>query len=429
MPRVVNIDQLKQEYIGKEINRLTIIDIYRDEHNKIVCLCKCRCGNTSIVSKKSLFCKQPPMSCGCYRSESRVQYYKDHPELRDKLSSIKKRHYIEHPEAAQKHSDKLVRLYNKEPDRRLLIGKRISEWFKNNKDEVEKWADHRRQYYKDHPELGEARSQLYRDHPEILQKISDGNKEYNKSHPEKVTRTNSINREICLNKRVSVDYRALLQIIHPDDIDGILSGSTKADDLIRTRCPVCGNYAAHAKTNVFVISKCDFKYGNPPLCKQCHVNLTSCLTSEYEDNVAKFISTFYDGECIRNNRDILSGKELDLYYPEKKIAIEFNGDYWHSELFKDKDYHYNKFKLCRDQCILLISIFESEWVTSESKIKNYIVDTFNGTENELSFCDNHTKMNNNYPSPNLYSTRFEVVENYYTFKDNKVYTSGYSIIE
>ena len=131
---------------------------------------------------------------------------------------------------------------------------------------------------------------------------------------------------------------------------------------------------------------------------------------------------------IRNSRSIIKPYELDLYYPEKRIAIEFNGDYWHSEKFKDKDYHYNKFSLCRDNNILLVSIFESDWNIRKEEIISYLRDLFDNKENSLSFNDDHTLMNNNYPAANSMTIESSHIENSYYYRDSLVYTCGYSKI-
>jgi hypothetical protein len=34
--------------------------------------------------------------------------------------------------------------------------------------------------------------------------------------------------------------------------------------------------------------------------------------------------------------------EIDIYLPELKLGFEFNGLYWHSNKFKEKNYHLNK---------------------------------------------------------------------------------------
>jgi len=66
---------------------------------------------------------------------------------------------------------------------------------------------------------------------------------------------------------------------------------------------------------------------------------------------------------IQSDRKILNGKELDIYIPDKKLAIEFNGVYWHStERIEDKNYHLNKTKECEKQGIKLLHIFDKEWL-------------------------------------------------------------------
>jgi hypothetical protein len=79
-----------------------------------------------------------------------------------------------------------------------------------------------------------------------------------------------------------------------------------------------------------------------------------------------------------NNRTILGGQELDFYIPDYNIAIEMNGVYWHSDKFKiNKNYHYDKWKICNDQGIHLISIFEDDWNLQKDKICNMILNFFN----------------------------------------------------
>lgn len=70
----------------------------------------------------------------------------------------------------------------------------------------------------------------------------------------------------------------------------------------------------------------------------------------------------------KHNRCILDGKEIDLYDEKKNIGIEFNGNFWHNELHKDKSYHQEKSLLAESKGIFLYHIFEYEWDTKrESK--------------------------------------------------------------
>ena len=87
-------------------------------------------------------------------------------------------------------------------------------------------------------------------------------------------------------------------------------------------------------------------------------------SSQYEAEIEKMFSP-----CERNNRSILDGKEIDLWFPDKNIGIEFCGSYWHSELFKNIKYHQDKFKLACSKHIKLITIFEYEWKDNEHREK------------------------------------------------------------
>lgn len=73
--------------------------------------------------------------------------------------------------------------------------------------------------------------------------------------------------------------------------------------------------------------------------------------------------------AVKNSRDILDGQELDLYFPDKKLGIEFNGNYWHGELKKDANYHQKKSALAIKKGIRLIHIFEYEWLDPVKRSK------------------------------------------------------------
>ena len=83
---------------------------------------------------------------------------------------------------------------------------------------------------------------------------------------------------------------------------------------------------------------------------------------------------------IENDNKILEGKELDIYMPDKKIAIEFNGLYFHREGLVDnlrygkgKEYHLGKTNGCLEKGVRLIHIFEDEWKQNRELILNKIL--------------------------------------------------------
>lgn len=95
-------------------------------------------------------------------------------------------------------------------------------------------------------------------------------------------------------------------------------------------------------------------------------------SSEMESDIANFIKDELGIEIKRNVRDIIPPLEVDIFIPEKSIAIEFNGNFWHSAYYKSPDYHLNKTKLLESKGIRCIHIFEFEWILNQEKIKSFL---------------------------------------------------------
>ena len=85
-----------------------------------------------------------------------------------------------------------------------------------------------------------------------------------------------------------------------------------------------------------------------------------------EVDIKNYINQHYKTE--NNTKKYLDGKEIDIYIPELKIGIEFNGNYWHSEIKKNKIYHQQKSLLAESKGIFLYHIFEYEWDKSKDRI-------------------------------------------------------------
>lgn len=91
-------------------------------------------------------------------------------------------------------------------------------------------------------------------------------------------------------------------------------------------------------------------------CSQCSWS----ITSKGENEVAEFIKGL--GFSVhRGRRDILSGKEVDIYVPEKGLAVEFNGVYFHSEQFISPEYHAQKLQIAQSNGVRLLQVWEDEW--------------------------------------------------------------------
>lgn len=86
-----------------------------------------------------------------------------------------------------------------------------------------------------------------------------------------------------------------------------------------------------------------------------HVNLKGKAESYILEHLQ------YEGQIQPNNRKVINPKELDIYIPDLKLAIEFNGTYWHAEERQENiNVHREKSILCHEKGIRLIHIFEFE---------------------------------------------------------------------
>lgn len=102
-----------------------------------------------------------------------------------------------------------------------------------------------------------------------------------------------------------------------------------------------------------------------------HCNKTSNM-SKWEIEIQDFVKSLGFKDIEVGNHSILNSKELDIYIPSKKVAIECDGVYYHNEKFIDKDYHLNKTKECEKLGIRLLHIFEDEWREKREIIQSII---------------------------------------------------------
>jgi len=81
-------------------------------------------------------------------------------------------------------------------------------------------------------------------------------------------------------------------------------------------------------------------------------------------------------EVVNGNRTILNGKELDIYFPKYKFAIEYNGKFWHN---KEEDLIKNQ--LCKEKGITLYRIDDFDWNKDREPILNEIKQIFKTSYN------------------------------------------------
>lgn len=126
-------------------------------------------------------------------------------------------------------------------------------------------------------------------------------------------------------------------------------------------CKVCNTEFRYRLTNTIV-----------PKCPKCNPVDRRSSISERE------LFTFIKSLCVDTlpNQTGIIGKrtELDIYIPSNKIAVEFNGLYWHGEFSKGRkqNYHLDKTLAALNCDIILIHIFEDEYKTNKTLVHRIV---------------------------------------------------------
>jgi thiol-disulfide isomerase/thioredoxin len=98
----------------------------------------------------------------------------------------------------------------------------------------------------------------------------------------------------------------------------------------------------------------------------------SCDSSKEEKEILNFL-TRKGEQVLLHVRDKIAPQELDLLVPDKSLAVEHCGLYWHSERNKkDRFYHLLKLAACNEVGIRLLTIFSDEWLNRKNQIINFM---------------------------------------------------------
>jgi len=135
------------------------------------------------------------------------------------------------------------------------------------------------------------------------------------------------------------------------------------------------NYLGSDIEHEWICQKCGELFLGITNCKTRIPRCYSCYpisSSKSKAEIDLFESIEFN-EKISSDKEILNGYELDIFIPSKKLAIEFNGLYWHSESNgKDVNYHLNKTIQCENKGIQLIHVFEDEWFEKREVVLSII---------------------------------------------------------
>ena len=115
---------------------------------------------------------------------------------------------------------------------------------------------------------------------------------------------------------------------------------------------------------------------NLPILSDFFSKTDECGKSYSEKELVDFVKSIYSDEIMENTKRIIPPKELDIYIPKMKLAIEYNGLYWHDENHVNANYHLVKTNMCNEKGIDLIHIFEDDWLYKKEIVKSMIASRF-----------------------------------------------------
>lgn len=149
------------------------------------------------------------------------------------------------------------------------------------------------------------------------------------------------------------------QLVDPETYEDLSYGSTEK---VEWECE--NNHKFFARPNHRIRKGLTPEDG----CIKCSGN----RTSKGENQLQEYVKTHFP-DAQFNARGIIDPRlELDIYIPSLKLAIEYNGVYYHSEKFIVKDHHKRKLQKCLDAGVRLLVVWEDDWVLRQQVVLQMI---------------------------------------------------------
>ena len=167
---------------------------------------------------------------------------------------------------------------------------------------------------------------------------------------------------IC-SKTKKLSYNFIKESFNKDGYKLLSEKYKNANNYLDVLCP---------NNHIWKVKWGDFQQGH-----RCGICAKDIRISKGEKEILEYVKTFYNGIIVENDRtqiiNPLTQKmlELDIWLPELKKAIEYNGGYWHNN-------KYSKLKdtIKQEQCIKkginLLVIKDKEWKQNKNNVLRII---------------------------------------------------------
>jgi len=147
---------------------------------------------------------------------------------------------------------------------------------------------------------------------------------------------------------------------------------------------------------------------NERQCPRCQ----DVYSSKQEQEIYEYILSLGvdEREIVRRDRKEV-GIELDLYLPKFQVAIEHHGLFYHSDRFKERELHYDKFYLSKQKGIHLFQIYGDEWENKQEICKSMISTQLHLIKNKINARDCYVLMIGKDTNKHLKKTVLNFIEN------------------
>lgn len=189
--------------------------------------------------------------------------------------------------------------------------------------------------------------------PEYNQKIKEARKKYWDEDHYRANKT-----------LTSEEFIKKAKEVHGDRYDYTDTNYKNFKTSVVIKCKTHGYFAQRPSHHI------SYKNGCPSCANESN-------SSAAEDEIIGFIKEQGNFIIEKNNRDILPfGYELDIFIPEKKLAIEYHGIFWHSynniETSNQKYKFQRKADLAASKDIKLLQFYDYEWLGKQDIMKSMI---------------------------------------------------------
>ena len=146
-------------------------------------------------------------------------------------------------------------------------------------------------------------------------------------------------------------------------------------DKLRNRFEVLTPYQEYLGVKQLLTVKCstcDKEDKRSLLALQSFSVCRFCSPASKEEHDVFTFASDKASEVLHGDRKAISPQELDIYFPNSKFAIEYNGLYWHTDHYKPRSYHLDKTLTCQERGITLFHIFSDEWQEKREIVESMI---------------------------------------------------------